>query len=98
MEVDFHISKLNNLKVIHDLYSQCLTQTLSKTTSITKPDGVQNKKLPGAKTLWDSSPIKLDSVKKVIVISYEQFRWTVTLKRKQSRWIVNSKGTLWNSV
>jgi hypothetical protein len=21
----FHISKLNNLKVIHDLYSQCLT-------------------------------------------------------------------------
>ena len=26
----FHIFKLNNLKVIHDLYSQCLTQTLSK--------------------------------------------------------------------
>jgi hypothetical protein len=25
----FHIWKLNNLKVIDDLYSQCLTQTLS---------------------------------------------------------------------
>ena len=31
----FQIFKLNNLKVIHDLYSQCLTQTLSKTTWIT---------------------------------------------------------------
>jgi meiotically up-regulated gene 157 (Mug157) protein len=30
---DFHIFKLNNLKVIHSLYSQCLTQTLSKTIS-----------------------------------------------------------------
>ena len=29
---DFHIFKLNNLKVIYDLYSQCLIQTLSKTT------------------------------------------------------------------
>jgi len=29
----FHIFKLNNLIVIDDLYSQCLTQTLSKTTS-----------------------------------------------------------------
>jgi hypothetical protein len=28
----FHIFKLNNLKVIHDLYSQHLTQTLSKMT------------------------------------------------------------------
>jgi hypothetical protein len=28
----FHIFKLNNLKVIHDLYSQCLTETFSKTT------------------------------------------------------------------
>ena len=28
----FRISKLNNLKVIHDLYSQYLTQALSKTT------------------------------------------------------------------
>ena len=28
----FYISKLNNLKVIQDLYSQCLTQTLSKMT------------------------------------------------------------------
>jgi hypothetical protein len=29
----FHIYKLNNLIVIDDLYSQCLTQTLSKMTS-----------------------------------------------------------------
>jgi hypothetical protein len=36
----FHISKLNDLKVIRDLYFQCLTQTLSKTTSFTKPEGV----------------------------------------------------------
>jgi hypothetical protein len=36
----FHISKLDDLKVIHDLYSQYLTQTLSKTTSFTKPEGV----------------------------------------------------------
>jgi len=28
----FHISKLNNLKVIRDLYFQYLTQTLSKIT------------------------------------------------------------------
>jgi hypothetical protein len=27
---DFHISKLNDLKVIHNLYFQCLTQTFSK--------------------------------------------------------------------
>jgi hypothetical protein len=32
---DFHISKLNKLKITHDLYSQCLTQTLSKTSSNT---------------------------------------------------------------
>lgn len=31
---DFHISKLNNLKVIHNLYSQCLTQALSKMISL----------------------------------------------------------------
>jgi hypothetical protein len=37
---DFHIFKLNDLKVIHDLYSQCLTQTLSKTTSNREPEGV----------------------------------------------------------
>jgi hypothetical protein len=30
----FHISKFNNLKVIHDLYSQCLAQILSKTSSL----------------------------------------------------------------
>jgi len=32
---NFYIYKLNNLKVIDDLYSQYLTQTLSKTTSQT---------------------------------------------------------------
>jgi hypothetical protein len=37
---DFHISKLNDLKVSHHLYSQCLTQILSKTTSFTKPKRV----------------------------------------------------------
>jgi hypothetical protein len=31
--IHFYIYKLNNLKVINDLYSQYLTQTLSKTTS-----------------------------------------------------------------
>ena len=36
----FHIFKLNNLKVIHDLYSQCLTQTLSKTTYFIGIEGV----------------------------------------------------------
>jgi hypothetical protein len=36
----FRISKFNNLKVIHDLYSQCLTQILSKMFSFTKPEGV----------------------------------------------------------
>jgi hypothetical protein len=34
----FHISKLNELKVVNDLYFQYLTQTLSKMTSNTKPD------------------------------------------------------------
>jgi hypothetical protein len=37
---DFRISKLNILKVIHDLYSQRLTQTLCKTASNTESDGV----------------------------------------------------------
>jgi hypothetical protein len=37
---DFHISKLNDLKVIHDLYFQYLTQILSKTTSNTEAEGV----------------------------------------------------------
>jgi hypothetical protein len=36
----FHIFKLNDLKVIHDLYSQCLTQILSETTSNSEPEGV----------------------------------------------------------
>jgi hypothetical protein len=34
----FHISKLNELKVVDDLYFQYLTQTLSKLTSNTKLD------------------------------------------------------------
>ena len=38
---NFHFFKLNNLKVIHDLYSQCLTQTLSKTTFFSSME-VQN--------------------------------------------------------
>ena len=37
---DFHIFKLNNLKVILDLYFQYLTQTLPKTTSFTNMEGV----------------------------------------------------------
>jgi len=36
----FHIFKLNNLKVIHDLYSQCLTQTLSKTIFFVGIEGI----------------------------------------------------------
>jgi hypothetical protein len=36
----FHICKLNNLKVSYDLYFQCLTQTLSKTTFFTGMEGV----------------------------------------------------------
>jgi hypothetical protein len=36
----FHIFKLNDLKVIHLLYSQCLTKILSKTISFTKLEGV----------------------------------------------------------
>jgi hypothetical protein len=35
------VCKLNDLKVIHDLYSQCLTQILSKTTSFNKPSAQQ---------------------------------------------------------
>jgi hypothetical protein len=38
---NFHISKLNDLKVIHDVYSQCLAQALYKTTPFTKPEGVR---------------------------------------------------------
>jgi len=36
----FHISKFNNLKIIHDLYSQYLIQTLSKMTFIIGLKGV----------------------------------------------------------
>jgi hypothetical protein len=39
----FHIYDLSNLKVIHDLYFQYLTQILSKTTSFTKPE----ERIPG---------------------------------------------------
>jgi hypothetical protein len=38
--VVFTFSKLNDLKVIHNLYSQCLTQIMSKMNSFTKPEGV----------------------------------------------------------
>ena len=37
---NFHFFKLNYLKVIHDLYSQCLTQILSKTTFFSSMEGV----------------------------------------------------------
>ena len=36
----FHFFKLNNLKVIQNLYSQCLTQTLSKITFFSYMEGV----------------------------------------------------------
>ena len=36
----FQFFKLNHLRVIHDLYSQCLTQTLSKTTYFSYTEGV----------------------------------------------------------
>ena len=36
----FYILKLKKLKVIHDLYSQCLTQTLSKMTFFSSMEGV----------------------------------------------------------
>jgi hypothetical protein len=42
----FYICKLNNLKVIDDLYSQCLTHTLSKTTSKSDTEGVHFDKSP----------------------------------------------------
>jgi hypothetical protein len=37
---NFYICKLSNLKVIDNLYSQCLTQTLSKTTSKSDTEGI----------------------------------------------------------
>jgi len=37
---NFHICKLNNLKVIDDLYSQYLTQILFKTIFFTNTEGV----------------------------------------------------------
>jgi len=40
LSYNFHICKLNNLKVLDNLYSQCLTQILSKTTSFTNTEGV----------------------------------------------------------
>jgi hypothetical protein len=54
----FHIFKLNNLKVIHDLYSQCLTQTLSKMTSNREPEGVLSKMIAWIKLLlYDSKSL-----------------------------------------
>ena len=38
---NFHIYKINNLKAIDDLYSQCLTQNKSKTTFFTNTEGVE---------------------------------------------------------
>ena len=38
--IKFYILKLNNLRVIHDLYSQSLTQTLAKTSIILDMEGV----------------------------------------------------------
>ena len=38
--INFYIFKLNNLRVIHDLYSQGLTQTLSKTSIMLGMEGV----------------------------------------------------------
>jgi hypothetical protein len=51
----FHISKLNDLKVIHDLYSQCLTQIMSKATSFTKPEGVCVSATFNFMHFWDTS-------------------------------------------
>ena len=48
----FHIFKFNNFKVIHDLYSQCLTQALSKTTSVFSMEGVQQKANSDATYIW----------------------------------------------
>ena len=39
---NFHICKLNNLKVIDDLYSQYLTQNMSKTTFFTNTEGISD--------------------------------------------------------
>jgi len=36
----FHISKFNNIKVIHDLHFQCLTKILSKTIFFMSIEGV----------------------------------------------------------
>jgi len=40
LKEDTRKERLNNLKVIHDLYSQCLTQILSKTTFFSSMEGV----------------------------------------------------------
>ena len=56
---NFYIFKLNNLKVIHDLYSQGLTWTLSQTTSFTSTEGVFQNKSWGLKVIifWDGGSI-----------------------------------------
>jgi hypothetical protein len=40
--MSFHIFKLNNLKFIHDLYSQYLTGILAKTTYFMSMEGVSH--------------------------------------------------------
>ena len=47
----FHISQFNNLKVIYGLYSQCFTQTLSKTTFFMGMEGVYVRTLNSH--IWD---------------------------------------------
>ena len=62
---NFHICKLNNLKVINDLYSQYLTQILSKTTFFTNTKRVYSSpSLAPNRCLWIFS-LKMDG--KIIV-------------------------------
>ena len=52
---NFHFFKLNNLKVIHDLYSQYLTQILSKTSYKSYMEGVHGQTLnnnPYYRSTW----------------------------------------------
>jgi hypothetical protein len=54
-----HISKLNELRVVNDLYSQFLTQTMLKTTSFTQLDGVSLPPLPLSLSPYLSLPLSL---------------------------------------
>jgi hypothetical protein len=68
----FHISKLNNLKVIiHDLYPQCLTQALSKMTSFFSVEGVSHNGITANKCLHShkSQQLTLDSIKESTALS-----------------------------